>query len=61
MASDAAYIRDYRLRTTAWREQQTKVERARRRAMIELSRRHQVEYLEILAQQRIAEGLDSEP
>lgn len=61
MASDPVYMRDYRLRTPAWREQQTKAERARRRALLELSRRHEMEYLEILAQQRKVEGLDAEP
>lgn len=58
MASDPAYMRDYRARNPNVRDRQTKVERAKRRALTELSRIYQTEYLTLLAQYRREEGLD---
>lgn len=56
--TDAAYMRDYRSRSKAWRDRQTKTDRAKRRALTELSRIHQVDYLVLLAKYRKEEGLD---
>lgn len=56
--TDAAYMRDYRARNKTVRERQAKVERARRRAMVALTRLHEHDYLVLLARFRLEEGLD---
>lgn len=58
MTSEAEYMRDYRRRNPGVIARQTKVERARRRALNELSRIHQMDYLVLLAKYRKEEGLD---